>query len=623
MNRLSDGGWWILRAGGERKEGVDHDGGAESMLLAGGLLQLIWEAGRDRPWIAEESDVTVVLDAALLGGRPASEEDASTILRQYRGQGEDVLRGLTGTFAVAISDDRHERLLCARDRLGIYPLFFVHGSDCSAVSIDRDALARWCGRQDINRMWLLSYLTEIWPDADETAYEAVRRVPPGHTLVFDRGCSSIRRYWHPEEEAPGTAPRDGREAVERFAALLDSAVAGPLGMGPAAVLLSGGIDSSSVAAAATGVARATSAPLPSAMSLVYPGEADEQAMQRRIAADLGMAQTFLRVESLAGLRGLVRATLDLNRGLSLPAPGPWYAVSESIAAQADGRGWRVMLTGEGGDDWLVPAARYAASRVLAGDVRGLYRLWNARRRDFPGGGGRTAARWVLWDWSLAPLLRAALRGPLDRLTPCRVQAYRRGRLAGELHDWMEPELCQVLVDRELARGLRPGVRALHQDERRGALDYPRLSHFLEREFGESRRSGIAVVHPLLDDRMVQFLYGLSPVWLDLNGETKGLAVALLQQRLPSLQGRWPRKPLATSFFRTLMESEGRAVLRELGPPTALSKLGIVDAKLFDAFARAPHASRTLVEIQLVWRVLSLETWLRPRIVPIAERERSA
>src|SRR5215217_4028817 len=148
------------------------------------------EATHAPPTVAEGASCKVVFDGVLynrkeLGDRfeassslPAT-DDADLILRAYLHWGEDILHKVKGIFALFIWDGRRNVLLCARDPLGLYPLFYADSKSGLVFSTSIEALIRHPHVSDaVNRPALADYLCNRWPKPEETYFEAVNRVSP-------------------------------------------------------------------------------------------------------------------------------------------------------------------------------------------------------------------------------------------------------------------------------------------------------------------------------------------------------------------------------------------------------------------------------------------------------------
>ena len=124
-----------------------------------------------------------------------TENDAVLVLRAYRRWGDDLLNKIKGIFALIIQDRERDVLLGARDAVGVYPLFYTSIGDEWLFSTSIEPLTqhpRVSG--EINRAAIADELCHRWSDVEETLFENVKRVPPGHVIRVGR-TKQVRRYW--------------------------------------------------------------------------------------------------------------------------------------------------------------------------------------------------------------------------------------------------------------------------------------------------------------------------------------------------------------------------------------------------------------------------------------------
>ena len=163
---------------------------------------------------------------------------AGLVLRAYLRWGDDFLTKLKGVFALVIWDRRSDTLLCARDQMGIFPLFFAIAECCTFFSISCEALVRCAGvSAEVNRGLLAAWFARLFSaDAGETYYTAVRRVQMGHAMRLRGSHRVTYRYWDP---APPNHAIDWvrEDELEQFDALLDQAVQRCLAAGTAGIFL--------------------------------------------------------------------------------------------------------------------------------------------------------------------------------------------------------------------------------------------------------------------------------------------------------------------------------------------------------------------------------------------------
>ncbi|MEZ4516166.1 MAG: asparagine synthase-related protein [Chloroflexota bacterium] len=262
---------------------VDYD--SESLKLTG-------SSAYDSLSVAETDRWTVILDGRLhnndalagyiqSGNDTLPISDAELVGRAFDVIGTDIFAEIHGVFSVIIWDRTTDKLLAARDPLGIWPLFYYRKHNSLHLSTSLTLLKDIAEPPtSLNRPVLAIWVSNVWMSHDETPFEGIRRIPSQYYFVAERGDIALTRYWQPTS-------KDGKidwlvsGNPAEFQKLLWEAVDGlSAHEGPNAIFLSGGLDSVSVAMIATDIARERGEPLPLALSVRMPGEdADESAVQ--------------------------------------------------------------------------------------------------------------------------------------------------------------------------------------------------------------------------------------------------------------------------------------------------------------------------------------------------------
>ncbi len=219
--------------------------------LAGGHQPMSNEDGS--VWIAYNGEVynfrELRAELATKGHRFATHTDTEVIVHLYEEMGPDCVDRLRGMFALAIWDEPRRRLLLARDRIGIKPLYvhsdgrrLVFGSEIKAI------LAAPAVPREINPQALLDYLTLYYVPAPKSMFRGIEKLPAGHVLLFENGAIRTRQYWDLAFDA--SLEEDEASLRRRFWQHLSDAVEMRLVADvPLGAFLSGGVDSSSVVAA--------------------------------------------------------------------------------------------------------------------------------------------------------------------------------------------------------------------------------------------------------------------------------------------------------------------------------------------------------------------------------------
>ena len=289
-----------------------------------------------------------------LGHTFYTNSDTEAIVHAYDQYGVDCPKHLNGMFAFAIWDERTEELLIARDRVGKKPLLyaqingqFVFGSEFSALLQHPDV------SKDVDFEALNQYLSFACVPAPLTAYKAIRKLEPGHSLRYRRGQLTLQRYWQPDFSQK--IEIDEQEAGARTIDLLRDAVKARLmSEVPLGAFLSGGIDSSAVVAL---MSEASSAPVKTFSIGFEEQDFSELHHARRVAEHVGADhhEFIVKPDALEVLPILVEHY------------GEPYADSSAIptyyVARETRRHVTVALNGDGGDESFAGYERYAAMRL--------------------------------------------------------------------------------------------------------------------------------------------------------------------------------------------------------------------------------------------------------------------
>jgi asparagine synthase (glutamine-hydrolysing) len=272
-----------------------------------------------------------------------SRSDTETIVHLYEDEGEGCVERLDGMFAFAIWDRRDGRLLLARDRLGIKPLYYALTGEELLFASELKAILAAGVRPELDRSVLPEYLATRFVSGEETFFAGVRKLLPGHTLSWsaDEGVR-IRRYWS-VPSAVDRSPQDRRERALEVRGRVEAAVRSHLMSDvPLGVFLSGGLDSSLLAAL---MARMADDPIRSfAVGLDEP-DANELRYARLVAGAVGALHrdvTVTREEFFAALPELV---WHEDEPIAFPSSVLLNFVSRLAAGEV-----KVVLTGEGADE---------------------------------------------------------------------------------------------------------------------------------------------------------------------------------------------------------------------------------------------------------------------------------
>jgi asparagine synthetase B (glutamine-hydrolysing) len=448
---------------------------------------------------------------------------------------------------------------------------------------------------------------------DRTFFDAVRRVPAGHTLRVSNGARSVSRYWDP---APPGKPIDWvkPEEMETFGALLDQAVARCLKLGPMGIYLSGGLDSGGIAAVAADNSRRLGISPPIAFSLLFPDpECGEEQIQRGVAAGLGLEQVAVGFDEAIGHGDLLAPALEISSRLPAPLDNFWLPAYFALAKRAKRLGCDWVLTGIGGDEWLSVTPMLAADLIPSLDFAGLYRLWQVSDVSYklP----RLAmTRNLLWSCGIRPLLGEAGASVLGRWAPGLLEARRRGYRRRRIPQWFSDDPA---LRGEIEEHLIPVVPVaeaggFYLRDVKAPLDHYLASTEFEEDFEIAHRGGVRRLHPYLDADLLGFLLRTPPDLLCRGGRAKGLIRSMLSARFPGLGFERQRKVGATNFIQTRLLREGKGVWDQMGKSLALADLGVIDAKRWELTLQRVLAQNDRSQLHYLWLVSTMEKWLRAR-----------
>ena len=279
--------------------------------------------------------------------------DTETIIHLFEEYGRDCVQHLRGMFAFAIWDRNRKTLFIARDRLGIKPLYYqltpermLFGSEVKVL------LAHGSVRPEFNRAALPEFLAFGYLSGEETFYSGIRKLPPGHTMEMGaNGKLEIRQYWDLDSSSPHES-RDQSYYVRSYRELLEGAVNSHLMSDvPLGVFLSGGLDSSAVAALMTKIRRE---PIET-FSVGYGEQAYSELPFAHIVSEHIKSQ---HREVLVSEQDFFSALPHLIWHEDEPIVWP-SSVSLYFVAKLARERVTVVLTGEGSDETLAGYTRYA------------------------------------------------------------------------------------------------------------------------------------------------------------------------------------------------------------------------------------------------------------------------
>ena len=612
---------------------------AEGFCMAPGVglahrrLSIIDLAGGDQPIGNEDGSVQVILNGEIYnfqelrrqlesrGHRFRTQTDTEVLVHLYEDDGEALVERLRGMFAFALWDSRRRKLLLARDRVGLKPLYvyrdgskLVFGSEIKAILAHPDVI------RAVDPAALEDYLSYGVIPGERSIFQNIRKLPPGHTLTVSAESldAAPRQYWR---FAPGAVTQNGSngefQSVEEWSEALDAKISETVQLHriadvPVGAFLSGGLDSSAVVCTLANLGQQNI----KTFSIGFEeARFSELPFAREVAARFGCrhSEAVVTADAAASLDDLVRHFDEPFADSS--------AVPTMLLARLARKSVKVVLSGDGGDEAFGGYSRYAhdlreaslRQRIPAAVRRGLL--------------GPLARLWPKADW-LPRMLRAK-----TMLTNLSLEG---GAAYANTLSLCRPPLRRRLLSTEVVRSLdghRPeaAIEALHAAAPRGdalagmiAADVGTLlpDDFLTKVDRASMAVGLEVRPPFVDHELLE-LAGRVPSSLKIHrGETKWILKQMFASRLPksavwrAKQGfeipidGWLRGPLRETFESSVL-SRGARVAEFIDQPAA--------AQLYRA-----HRSGTSRQGNLLWSLLVLARWcdeyLGPSVPAVRELE---
>lgn len=524
-------------------------------------------------------------ELATLGHRFVGTSDTEVLLHALLQWGDDALARLNGMFAFAFWQPRERRLLLARDRFGVKPLYYRLGPEGLAFASEPKALLQlFPEHRRVCRPALLDFLANNALYAgDQSFYEGIRVLPPAHFGILDgSGPLSLHAYWrYPTDQSENL--EDG-EAVAQFEALFDDAVRLRLRSDvPVGLTLSGGLDSTAILAAASGGGTQAMRCFTSVYSADNPGELEwAQRACRPVGADL--------VPVAAPQASWLGAMRDVVWHMDGPGYSPAVYPLWCLMQRARAEGVPVLLEGQGADESLAGYPQYAALELLA-YAKGAY----AEGRSLAGLLGRLRGMRATFSlrWAAAWMLRESWPGLVN---------WRRRRVG--FQSLLRPGVALPAARQMDAGDEGDPVRArLLEDHARTIL--PGLLHYGD---AISMAHSVEARHPFMDYRLVEWMFRLPTRWKLRDGETKWVLREYLRRNgqaeignrrdkkgYPTPVGDWLASEQGREIERLLLDRRG--LLHEWCDPAAVR--GLIERNRRGVMGAEHH----------LYKLLSTQMWL--------------
>ncbi len=525
--------------------------------------------------------------------------DVELILKAYEKWGEQCAQRIIGDFAFAIWDRAKRQLFCARDALGIKPFYyyidgrrFLFGSELCQLFEDSSV------RREPNEGMIGEYLASAITNQEETLYRGILRLPPGHYLLVRPGYLRKQRYWDINPTYSVRYQNDEQYAAH-FLQLFKEAMRCRLrSYWPVGVYLSGGLDSSSVVGVAQslyhdGVLADAGF---EAFSLAFPGFAcDESAYIRDVVRMWGLECNAVSPEE----SDTSRYAEQVRRYHDFP-DYPNAATLDPLRTLAREKGFRVLLTGFGGDEWLTGSFYHYADLLRD---RKILDLVLQLRFDSKVSGiifpSFSVLRVGLW-----PLLPEHIRHAIKRV----LKWERAPR-------WLDREFARrnQLTERIRQEGDAKQFTSFAQGNLYKTLTSGWQSHSLEMEERSASWFGLEQRHPFNDRRIVEFAFALPEEQRWRRDQPKYVLRQAMAGRLPgTVRQRRTKADFSHLFAEALNALGGERLFGSL----AIASMGWVDGacvrQMYQQMERlyGEGDKHYTQHVWPLWMIFGIELWFR-------------
>jgi len=569
---------------------VDLSAGQQPLSNEDGTIWVVFNGE-----IYNHADVRRVLESR--GHRYRSRSDTETIVHAYEEWGDDCVDRFRGMFAFAIWDARTRRLLLVRDRLGVKPLYWTQRGDTLLFGSEIKAILASGVTAEANVGAIPEILSTRSIAGTDTLFRGIHKLLPGHRLVFESGSIRIQQYWNVPVDRP---ERVSRDVVAQFRSLMEESVRlrlmsdVPLGM-----FLSGGIDSSAVAAI---MARQLGRPLQTFSVAFQDNGFNELAYARDVARAIGAEGHEVVIDDGDFFGALPKLVWHEDEPIAHPSSVALYFVSALARRHVT-----VVLTGEGSDE------------LLAGYGKYLRVAWNWRAG-------------TMYERIVPRSIRQAVATRLVPLVPSRLGRYaRRSFLAMDRSPeamFFDNFAAIRLADQQklLALPLRPAAtRENAYGSSLGHFRHPNghstlldrllyadvktyLVELLMKQDQMSMATSIESRVPFLDHELVEFAARLPDHWKLSGMTTKRVLREAMKGLLPESILNRPKMGFPVPFA-SWVRGPWNQMAREVLLDRRSRERGVIDPPATERLLR-DHAAGVVDAGDQIWSLLNLELWYR-------------
>ena len=591
--------------------GPDSEGVFVTSGIALGMrrLAIIDLVTGEQPAFNEDRSVAVILNGEIYNYRELradlekrghvfrSASDTEVLPHLYEEYGDEMVRELNGMFAFALWDSRRRRLLIARDRFGEKPLYWgVFENTLLFASEPKVLLAHPSVKPAVNLQALRQYLSFDYVPAPLSIYQGINKLPAAHKLTLEKGRVEVEKYWKLSYKTAEPVPTED-EAAEQLRELMADAVRMRLVSDvPLGVLLSGGVDSSTVAALAV----AASPEAVKTFSISFAEASfDESAYARSVAKFLGTDHHEERLSSNLAANLVSEIGSWMDEPFSDPSLVPTYLLSRFTRKHVT-----VALGGDGGDELFAGYPMYAGLRwaefykrvppsIRSAIVEPLVRLLPVKTKNLSfdykalrfvtGAKYDAVARHHVWFGSFTPEEQARLLTP-EALAATDGEIYAQARQIADECDNEDLVTRMQSVDTRLY---------LAED-------------ILTKVDRASMAVSLEVRAPFLDPRVAEFAASLPGSYKLRGQKTKYILKKAVKEMLPPFVTRRGKKGFGVPVAEWL-KVKLRPLARDLLSPERVRRAGVFNPEYVTRL-QDEHERGVANHRKLLWTLLMFELW---------------
>ena len=574
-------------------------------------LKIIDLTTGQQPMSNEDGTVWIVFNGEIYNYRELREQllaaghqfsthsDTEVIVHLYEEHGEQCLAKLRGMFSFAIWDGRNRRLLLARDRVGIKPMYYcIRNGTLGFASEIKALFAGRCATAEVDPAMLDRFLTYFYVPGEQTPFKGVYKLAPGHYMVAEKGKTRIEQYWDLDFPEAVSEDISVDQRVNDLTDLLRETVRGHMISDvPLGVLLSGGVDSTAMLSFATEVA---TQPI-SSFTIGFDGSncVDERPFARLAAAKYGSRHFETTISANEFLSFLPKYVWHMEEPVCEPPAVALYYVSKLAREHVT-----VLLSGEGGDEVFAGYQNYRNLRWLETIKRGLGPLRYPVSKVLSGIGSIARAKRLqhysaLMEMKIEEYYLSRTADPCNYFNGSKSQLYSdafRAAVRGSSPTEPTQELWRnCKTQNDLNRMLYVDTKTWLPDDLLIKADKITMANSLELRV------------PLLDHRVLEFGAAL-PASLKVHGiTTKYLLKKALESRVPAEILNRPKTGFPVPYAQWLQHDLKKTV-REVLLDDSTVRRGYFNRASVETLVRRNEASGSYSKE--IFSLLTLELWHR-------------